>query len=473
MNEYLLRISVICMIFAGGICANSEARKDRGWTLQVSPNRRFLMYADGRPFFYLGDTAWELFHRLSLEESQRYLDDRSAKGFNVIQAAVLAELDGLHTPNPEGELPLTNDDPTKPNEGYFRHVDAVVAMARERGMFLGMLPTWGDKVTKAWGVGPVIFNQTNARQYGLFLGRRYRDCPNIVWILGGDRNPTDSMDLWKAMAEGLREGDGGKHLITYHPAGDHSSSEWFQDEAWVDFNLLQSGHGRRDGSNFAMIAKDYGLRPVKPAIDGEPRYENHPVAWKPEEFGWFGDYDVRQAAYWAVFAGAAGHTYGCNDTWQMKTPAREPVSLARGVWYESLDLPGAGEMQYLRRLMESRPYFSRVPDQGLIPDNPADGAEHMQGTRGDGYAFVYFPQGKAAEIDLETVDGSKLRGWWYNPRNGEATSIGTFHKHGFKKETRLFHPPGAPGRGNDWVLVLDDVGKGFAAPGERMDGGVR
>jgi hypothetical protein len=461
------------MICIGGIFANSEAMDGRGSALQVSPNGRFLMYADGKPFFYLGDTAWELFHRLTLEESGRYLDDRAGKGFNVIQAAVLAELDGLHTPNAEGELPLKDDDPTKPNEAYFRHVDAVVAMARDRGMFIGMLPTWGDKVNKAWGVGPVIFNAINARQYGLFLGRRYRDWPNILWILGGDRNATGSMEVWKAMAEGLREGDGGRHLMTYHPAGDHSSSEWFQDEPFVDFNLLQSGHGRRDGANFAMIEKDYGLRPVKPTIDGEPRYENHPVAWKPEEFGWFDDYDVRQAAYWAVFAGAAGHTYGCNDIWQMKTPAREPVSLARGVWYESLHLPGAGEMRYLRRLMESRPYFSRVPDQGLIPDNPAEGADHMQGTRGDGYAFVYFPLGKAAKIDLETVDGSKLHGWWYDPRSGEAMSIGTFRKKGAKDATRLFRPPGVPGRGNDWVLVLDDVGKGFKAPGETRPTGVR
>jgi len=461
MKKNLCLLAVICAIsFVAQTVRSLASVFDHG-DLKVSPNHRFLMYADGTPFFYLGDTAWELFHRLTLEESERYLDDRAGKRFNVIQAVVLAEFDGLHTPNADGDLPLVDDDPTKPNEAYFKHVDAVVDMARERGLFIGMLPTWGDKVTKAWGLGPVIFEASNAREYGLFLGQRYRDRPNIIWILGGDRDATDSVAVWSAMAEGLREGDGGRHLITYHPSGERSSSQWFQDASWLDFNLMQSGHGRKDGSNFKMIEKDYQLTPVKPTIDGEHRYENHPVNWEPEHFGWFDDYDARQASYWAVFAGAAGDTYGCNDIWQMKTPERKPMSLARGVWTESLNLPGAGQMQYLRRLMESRPYFSRVPDQMLIVDDPPEGPDHLQGTRGDGYAFVYFPQGKPAVINTDAVQGNKLHAWWYNPRNGEATSIGVFKR----EMTRTFNPPGAYGRGNDWVLVLDDSRRRFGRPG--------
>ena len=461
MKDSLIRVIVVSMLWFVALTGRLAATEFDHGDLKVSPNHRFLMYADGTPFFYLGDTAWELFHRLTIEESKRYLDDRAGKNFNVIQAVVLAEFDGLHTPNAEGDLPLIDDDPTRPNEAYFKHVDAVVDMARDRGMFIGMLPTWGDKVTKAWGVGPVIFNAANAREYGLFLGRRYRNQPNIIWILGGDRDATDLVEVWSAMAAGLKEGDGGRHLITYHPSGEQSSSRWFRNEPWLDFNLMQSGHGRKDGANFGMIEKDYQFTPVKPTIDGEHRYENHPVNWKPEQLGWFDDYDARQASYWAVFAGAAGDTYGCNDIWQMKTPERKPLSLARGVWYESLNLPGAGQMQYLRRLMESRPYFSRVPDQGLIPDDPLEGADHLQATRGDGYAFVYFPQSKAAVVRTDRVQGDKLHAWWYNPRNGEAASIGVFKK----EQNRTFNPPGSYGRGNDWVLVLDDAAKRFGVPG--------
>lgn len=453
----LLIITIFCSIAHGAEDKSNVSHLD----LRVSSNHRFLIHADGSPFFYLGDTAWELFHRLTLEESERYLEDRRRKDFNVIQAVVLAELDGLNTPNADGQRPLIDNDPLKPNEAYFKHVDAVVDMAAKKGLYIGMLPTWGDKIVKAWGVGPVIFNTENARAYGRFIGNRYRNRWNIIWIMGGDRDPSGHEEVFRAMAEGIREGDGGRHLMTFHPPGERGSSEWFDRDDWLDFNMEQSGHGHRDGANYMMIDRDYALTPPKPVIDGEPRYENHPVAWKPEQFGWFNDYDVRQAAYWAVFAGAAGNTYGCNDIWQFKTPERQPMSLARGEWTSSLDLPGAGQMRYLRQLMESRPYLSRVPDQLLLNTPQPDGPDHMQATRGDGYAFIYFPTGKQAEINLKELAAASVRATWYDPRTGNTHKIGVLDANG----SQMFTPPGIPGRGNDWVLVLDDVARHFGPPG--------
>ncbi len=97
--------------------------------LKVSQNGHYLQFEDGTPFFWLGDTGWELFHRLTLPEIKQYLDNRSAKGFTVIQAVALAENDGLRTPNQYGEVPLKNLDPAKPNEKYFRVIDSTVHMA--------------------------------------------------------------------------------------------------------------------------------------------------------------------------------------------------------------------------------------------------------------------------------------------------------------------------------------------------------
>ena len=114
--------------------------------LQVSSNKRFLQTSDGKPFFWLGDTAWELFHRLDREEAEKYLKNRADNGFTVIQAVALAELDGLHEPNPYGEIPLENDDPAKPREAYFQHVDFIIQKAEQLGLYIGLLPTWGDKV---------------------------------------------------------------------------------------------------------------------------------------------------------------------------------------------------------------------------------------------------------------------------------------------------------------------------------------
>jgi hypothetical protein len=179
--------------------------------LVVSVDHRFLQYEDGTPFFYLGDTAWELFHRLSYKEAEKYFENRRQKGFTVVQAVILAELNGLETPNQHGDLPLIGNDPVKPNNNYFLFVDSLIRLAESKGIFIGLLPTWGDKVDKAsWGTGPVIFNPENALKYGRYLGTRYKDFPNIIWINGGDRSggthssgTESNFPVWDALARGI------------------------------------------------------------------------------------------------------------------------------------------------------------------------------------------------------------------------------------------------------------------------------
>jgi hypothetical protein len=245
--------------------------------LRVSKNQRFLETTDGKPFFWLGDTAWELFHRLSREEADLYLKNRAEKGFTVIQAVALAEMDGLHDPNFYGETPLENDDPTKPREAYFQHVDYIVRKAEQLGLYIGLLPTWGDKVFKdRWGMGPEIFNITNAKIYGRWIGNRYKNQKNIIWILGGDRNPRDESDvaIWRAMAEGISEGAGGnnKALMTFHPqpngVAEGGSAKWFHADAWLDFNMFQTGHCR-ETNLWDRMEYAYQLKPTKPVLDGE------------------------------------------------------------------------------------------------------------------------------------------------------------------------------------------------------------
>ena len=431
--------------------------------LQVSENKRFLVYQDGTPFFYLGDTGWELFHRLNKADAEKYLENRRAKGFTVIQAVALAELDGLNTPNTEGNKPLINNDPQKPDEEYWKHVDWVIKKAEEKGLYIGLLPTWGDKVDpQRWGKGPKIFNKENAFGYGKWIGSRYKDYRNIIWINGGDRQGGgDNFPVWEALAEGIKSVDK-NHLMTFHPMGENSSSQWFHNSSWLDFNMAQTGHGQRSYAAYKrIIVRDYNLKPVKPCLDGEPRYEDHPVNWNPDVMGWFDDADVRQALYWNLFSGAFGHTYGCHPIWQMKTPGREAVGLARNNWYDVLDLAGASDLIHARRLMESRPFLSRVPDQSLLVPSYYPETDYVVATRGDGYAFIYFPTGWSAEIDLGKMGVEAVHSYWYDPRTGESTLIETIDD----MRPRRFNPP-STGRGNDWVLILDDVSKSFQLPGK-------
>lgn len=443
--------------------------KDAVSQLRVSDNGRFLVTADGRPFFWLGDTAWELFHRLTREEAEKYLKDRAAKGFTVIQAVVLAELDGLRDPNAYGEVPLEADDPTKPREAYFQHVDFVIRKAAELGLYIGLLPTWGDKVYRdRWGVGPEIFNVTNARTYGKWIGRRYRDDRNIIWILGGDRNPRDNNDvaIWRSMAEGIAEGVGGhdRALMTFHPQPngleDGGSAKWFHADEWLDFNMFQTGHCR-ENNVWERIAVAYNRNPVKPVIDGETLYEDHPVCFNASDLGTSSAYDVRRHAWFDVFAGAFGHTYGCHDIWQMYAPHRTPVNSPHYPWYVALDLPGAGQLKYLRQLIESRPMLVRVPDPELVVERYG-ASDHVEATRGYDYAFVYSAQGKKFTVRLERIAGKEFIARWYNPRNGDIAEIGRVAR----SSSREFVPP-TSGYGQDWVLVLDDASGNYPLPGSR------
>lgn len=436
-------------------------------SLTISQNRRYLQRPDGAPFFYLGDTAWELFHRLNREEADSYLTNRAQKGFTVIQAVVLAEFNGLAAPNAYGHIPLIDNDPMKPNEEYFAHVDYIVNRATELGMFIGMLPTWGDKVAdNIWGDGPEVFTPENARSFGEFLGKRYRNNA-IIWILGGDR-PADTefkLEGWRAMVAGIKAGDGGNHLMTYHPWGSRSSSEYVHNEPWLDFNMMQSGHVAKDLPNHEMIAKDYALTPIKPTIDGEPRYEDHPVSFDQKN-GWFDAYDVRQATYWGLLAGGCGITYGCHDIWQFLTPLRHPVSHARTPWQTAIDLPGSFQMQHARNLYESRPFTKLVPDQSPIVFGDGNGADHILSARAEdgSFMFLYMAAGNPVAVDMTKISGDMAVAHWYNPRTGEATLIGNLPTIG----AQFFTPPTPHYRGcGDWVLVLDDAAQHFPTPGAK------
>lgn len=461
--------SYLLVLLGLWLCTTAGAQEDT-WSgvsldfnhgdLKVSSNNRYLIFEDGTPFFWLGDTAWELFHRLTKSEAENYLENRREKGFTVIQAVVLPELDGLHVPNTEGELPLFNNDPTQPNEAYFQHIDWVIAKAEEKGLFIGLLPTWGDKVDKQWGLGPEIFNPQNALHYGQFIGERYKDQQNIIWINGGDRvGRPEKNDIWEALAQGIKSKDS-RHLMTYHPNGAHSSSQWFHEADWLDFNMVQTSHHERSYAAYILrIKPDYNKLPTKPVLDGEPRYEHFPVNWNPELFGYFDDADVRQAAYWSIFTGAFGHTYGCHEIWQMYAPGKEPIRYARHYWYEDLDLPGAWDMIHLRKLMESRPFTERIPYNQIIKNEYMPETEYRVATRGKDYVMVYHPAGKTATLDLTLCGWPITNAWWFNCQTGAVTSIGKISADqvkDFKPETRF--------RGNDWVLILDNASIDFPPP---------
>ncbi len=424
----------------------------------VSANKRYLL-KNGQPFFWMGDTAWELFHRLDSAEADTYLKRRSEQGFTVIQAVVLAEMDGLHTPNANGDLPLLNDDPTTPNEKYFKHVDAIIDKAASYHLSIALLPTWGDKIFKdRWGAGPEIFNEQNAAVYAGWLANRYKNKNNIIWVLGGDRIPRGEQDLviWRAMGIAIMKATADKAAISFHPQPNQlGSAQWFQQAPWLSFHMFQTGHCR-DAAVYDKIQGVYQLSPTKPVMDAEPIYEDHPVCFNVKELGTSNALDVRRSAYLDLFAGAFGHTYGCHDVWQMNSPRHEPVNGPHFTWQAALELPAANQMKFVRSLMESFPITDRIPDQSIIAENNYAPAERVQATRGNDYLFVYTCAGKPFTVNLTKITGKTLEGFWYNPRNGKTTSVAAIENKGSQKFS-----PATTGYGQDWVLVLYDATKKY------------
>jgi hypothetical protein len=415
-------------------------------SLRVSPDKHFLATAEGAPFFWLGDTGWLLLSRLNREQTDRYLEDRQKKGFNVIQVMLVH---GLTDTDAYGDSALQNRDLATPAENYWRHLDYVVGKAAERGIYLALVPVWGG-VVKAAKITPA-----QARSYAVFLARRFKGRSNIIWMNGGDIKGSDYEAVWNTIGSTLKAEDPG-HLVTFHPRGRASSSFWFEQQPWLDFNSVQSGHRtyaqdtahddpRYGEDNWRYIIADYRKAPARPVLDAEPSYEQIPHGLHDtSQPRWTAD-DVRRYAYWSVFAGACGFTYGDNSVMQMLRPTDKGSAYgARAPWFEAINDPGAAQMVHLKKLMLSRPYFQRVPDQSLIADQGTR-YDYVLATRGRDYALFYTYTGRSFRIN---PFGDHPKASWYNPRSGETTPAGNV--------TSLnFDPPGEPHPGNDWVLILD------------------
>lgn len=429
--------------------------------LQPDSSGHYLRNADGTPFFWLGDTAWELIHRLSKEEIITYLKTRKKQGFNVIQTVVLAEMDGLQTPNFYGNLPFTSLDSLIPNELYFELVDFVARECEKLKLTLALLPTWGDKVSKQWGIGPEIFNEENAKEYGRFLGERYKQYGHLVWMLGGDRPPVyegrNFIPIWRAMALGITETYGPNAFITYHIMGYAKTSALLHEEKWLDKNTTQSGHGSGpDVDVWNWILADYLLQPAKPTIDLEPNYEDHPVKpwpkWDPAN-GYYTDYDVRKQCYRSVFAGAPGVTYGHHSIWQFASKKHEIINHAKMTWQKALHRSGANQMRYLRKFVEDFGANERMPAQDLVLQNdplPSTKAVAMTDYYHKKLA-IYTPISAPLSLDLSAFTKSDCRVSWYDPTTGKYSSKTNF-KHTIAPS--VFQCPPSK-KHQDWVLILE------------------
>lgn len=467
------RISVVLFIVGLSISyACDIATAEKPWThgpLRVADNQRFLCHSDGEPFFWLGDTGWLLPERLNRDEAAYYLKRTAQDGFNVVQIQVINAVPSFNTygaqSHPNGwDLSAIDN---IPGYGYWDHLDYIVDQAEKEGIYIGMVCIWGGLVKAG------LMNEEQADTYGRFLAERYGKRPNIIWIIGGDIQGDVKPEVWERLATTVRSNDS-EHLMTFHPRGRTTSARWFNSRPWLDFNMFQSGH-RRYGQR--MGNKDYPIPdgteedswmyvdsatcvlPLKPVLDGEPSYEDIPQGLHSQDEPRWNAKDVRRYAYWSVFAGSCGHTYGHNAIMQFVRPGIEGAYFADGdtkPWWKALDDPGRRQMKHLKELMLAFPYFERVPDS-LIVKNNGIRYDRLLATRGKDYLLVYNHTGRDMTLDLTRISGNEKSLWWFNP------SDGTLHYIGTRPNGIISLSSPAP-VGEDFVLIATDSSSSYINP---------
>ena len=455
----------IILIMIAVLLAAVHTQAQKPWDngkLKVSDNQRFLQFENGKPFFWLGETAWLMPERLNRDEVAYYLKTCREAGYNMAQVQVVNgvpayNIYGAPSHDSQGH-PLTSH-----LYSYWDHMDYIIDTAAQNGIYIGMVCIWGGLVKGG------KMNVEQAKTYGAFLANRYKDLPNIVWFIGGDVTGDVKPEVWETLATTIKSIDK-NHLMTYHPRGRHTSAQWWSKAKWIDFHTFQSGHrryGQRIGlkdypipdnteeDNWMYIDSTWAYKPIKPVLDAEPSYEGIPQGLHDANEPFWKACDVRRFAYWSVFGGSCGHTYGHSAIMQFYREGYIPAYHNKKTWIEALRDPGFNQMKYLKHLMLSLPYFDRIPDQSIVVDNGIQ-YERLAATRGNDYLLVYNYTSRDMKIDLRKISGQRKKVWWMNASTGKLTWLGEY------TDKVLTFRPHKVGPGiEDGVLIAIDASKSY------------
>jgi hypothetical protein len=393
------------------------------YPLKVSDNHRYFVDQQGEPVFWLGTTQWQLFREYKLEDARLIVEKSKGKGFAFAQVMLLGVGDGTK-PNVYGQKPWIDDNPLTPNEGYFTNVDAVVRIARQNNLVISMT-MFHQRYRK-------FITLQNARAWAKWVAQRYKDVPTIVWSMTPEAKP-EFAPIVRELAAGLREGDGGAHLITFKPDPAPHPAGFLHEEPWLDFSVMQVWKWIE--RIHPMVAQEYNLKPTKPVVMGEGAYEHG------SEYGfevtplW-----VRRQAYYSYLAGAH-HAYGHNDSWRVLP-----------TWKEALDAPGATQLGILKKAFTEREeWWHLVPDQTVFASGGNTNGQvlNLAARHKDGrWAILYLGSRASFSVNLSKLPTGEVRAFWLDPRTGESKAAGRLSNSG---EPSFSTPEGW----EDALLVLE------------------
>ena len=445
--------SIICYGQAiNGSKTPSESKlKPYSFPLNCSGSgNRFLVDRNNQPFFWLGDAAWSLIAQISMEDADYYLDNRKEKGFSVILVSLIEHKFCTNAPaNFYGELPFNGRAFTNPNEKYFEHADYIIKSAALRNIIVLLAPLYlgYDCKDQGWCAEVKSASATDLYSWGQFLGKRYKNFSNIIWMIGGDTDPSGVKDKVLEMIRGIRENDS-LHLFSAHNQPETMAIDPWDGESWLTVNNVYS----YDSILYRRFKAAYTKNPTMPYYLCESAYENEHLS-TPQQ--------LRSQAYQAVLSGSMGHIFGNCPVWHFGA-FKSWCNLTD--WKTELNNSGSVSMDHFQRVFRSRSW------QLLIPDFEHSALTAGFGTWGlkdyvataityEGNTLIaYLPSRRTVTVDIGKISGDKATCWWYDPSCGRTVNIGTFEARGYHNFT--------PSSEGDWVLVIDNASANLPEPGK-------
>lgn len=422
---------------------------------QLSVKGKYI-YKGDKPFFVLADTAWLLFDKLEDKEIELYYKNRRGLGFNTIFAVAVYSDPRFETQDgmPHGNKDINSLD-------YWNAISRNIDVAEKYGLYVALLPAWGSFVKKGY------INRDNVQKYADFLGDFFKDKQNLIWVIGGDVRGDANFEVFDILGGTLKRYNH-ERLITYHPFGRTGSYLWFNDCQWLDFNTFQSGHRRYDQlklnvwddsasdedsfgeDNWRYVVKNFSYAQPKPCMDSEPSYEGIVQGLHDFSQPYWEARDVRRYAYWSVFEGACGFTYGNNAVIQFYRQGERRAYGVRETWLEGLHACGGSQMQYLKSIMESVDFVNGEAHPEYVL-NQGEKYHRTSVFAGRDFVLCYNYCADTIELCLKDYIGRTFDAYWINPENGSRSYINTF----LCGEGELnFSPTPRHELSNDWVLAL-------------------
>jgi hypothetical protein len=421
--------------------------------LRLSDDRRYLVDADGRPFFYFADTAWSVAWKGTPDQWATYLDRRAAQGFSVLQVNLLPWRSSIV--DVEGNSPFVDGDVTRPNEAYFARYDRFIQMAAERGLFTCLMLVWGGPrpdLPASW------FTTEQAIAFARWAVERYTHFP-MLWSISGDGPYDEDADRWEAVGAAVEAADPNDHPATNHMVTNRGWRFLHHASSWHDFHMIQTGHRLDARPNIAAQPfAYYRAEPTKAFVNGEPWYEAHPdMADRPRYGPRFGEEHQRYAFWVSVLSGATmGHTYGSQGIWNWKQPGDDETHLAGPqigpTWSEGLELPGVAQVALGVSILRRLPWYRLhpTPERARSTDSEVPPVRQPACAQIPGELWLAYLPADSGDVQLLGLDERGWRAHWLDPRDGSRHELGRVDA----PKDGVWTPPERPSS-DDWVLMLD------------------